>query len=146
MVPENVEITIENDLPVIESNCSHIELLFTQLIRNAIQFIDKPKGVVKIACTDKDSFWRFSISDNGRGIEQRHIKKIFRLFQTLERNGETTGIGLGLTIAKKIVEIYQGVIWVESQPGLGSTFFFALPKAQLCKNEADQLFQQIAAT
>jgi signal transduction histidine kinase len=106
--PDNVKITVENELPVIDCEFSHAVLLFRHLIAKAVKFIDKPKGQIKIACSGKDGFWRFSVSDNGPGIEQRHYRKIFKLFQTLDSHDNGTGMGLGLTIAKKIVEMYQG--------------------------------------
>jgi signal transduction histidine kinase len=141
--PDTVKITIENKLPVVECEQEHMMLLFKHLITNAIKFMDKPEGLIKIACTDKDDFWRFSVSDNGQGIEQKYYKKIFKLFQTLDTHDNSEGIGLGLTIAKKIVEMYQGAIWVESKLGVGSTFFFALPKQHCRKDTPDYESQEI---
>jgi signal transduction histidine kinase len=141
--PEKIEITIENDLPVIECEPGHAELLFGHLIRNAIKFMDKPKGLIKINYTEKNDFWQFSISDNGPGIEQRHFSKIFKLFQTLNSHDEVAGAGVGLPIAKKIVELYNGAIWIESQMGVGSTFSFAIPKHG-CREALEQNKHEIA--
>ena len=145
-LPRNVEIIVENKLPVIECEHRHIELLFSHLITNAVKFIDKPMGLVKIACVEKDGFWRFSVTDNGCGIEHRHFQRIFKLFQKLDANDKVAGVGIGLPMAKKIVELYQGVIWIESQPGVGSTFFFALPMKQSSDDMPVQTCQVMATT
>ena len=128
--PENIEITIENELPVITCERLYIMLVFKHLISNAVKFMDKPKGQIKIACVEKNGFWRFSVADNGPGIESKYFAKIFRLFQTLKRRDEVEAVGVGLPLAKKIVDMFDGAIWVESEPGMGSTFFFALPKRE----------------
>jgi signal transduction histidine kinase len=141
--PETIEITIENNLPIIECEPKHTELLFGHLIRNAIKFMDKPKGTIKIRCLDKKDFWQFSVSDNGPGIEQKYFPKIFKLFQTLKPRDEIAGAGVGLSIAKKIVELYNGAIWVESQKGTGSTFSFAIPKHG-CKEAMEQNQREMA--
>ena len=134
--PENIEIVIENELPEIDFESNHAELLFGHLIKNAVKFIDKPKGRITIACRDSKDYWKISVSDNGPGIEQRHFSKIFKLFQTLNARDDFSGAGVGLSIAKKIIELYNGAIWVESNIGHGSTFYFALPKTGCEKSAA----------
>jgi signal transduction histidine kinase len=96
---------------------------------NAVTFMDKTNGLVKVGCVEQGDFWKFYVSDNGPGIEQKYFKKIFGIFQTLPNNGEPDTAGIGLAIVKKIVELYGGKIWVESQPGSGSTFYFTFPRA-----------------
>jgi len=129
--PENISITIEDKLPVIECAETHIMQLFQNLLCNAIKYMDKPKGQIKIGCVEQDGFWKFSITDNGPGIEEKYFEKIFKMFQALSVSEEFEGTGVGLTIAKKIVELYGGNIWVESKVGKGSTFFFTLPKQEM---------------
>jgi len=125
--PENISITIENTLPVIECAETHVMQLFQNLLSNAIKYMDKPHGWIKVGCVEEDGFWKFSIADNGPGIEEKYFEKIFKMFQALSVSEEFEGTGVGLTITKKIVELYGGNIWVESEIGKGSTFFFTLP-------------------
>ena len=125
--PENISITIENTMPVIECAETHVMQLFQNLLSNAIKYMDKPQGWIKVGCVEEDGFWKFSIADNGPGIEERHFEKIFKMFQALSVSEDFEGTGVGLTITKKIVELYGGDIWVESEIGKGSTFFFTLP-------------------
>jgi signal transduction histidine kinase len=128
--PENISITIENSMPVIECAETHIMQLFQNLMGNAIKYNDKPQGQIKIGCVEEDGFWKFSITDNGPGIDEKHFEKIFKMFQVLSVSEDVEGTGVGLTVAKKIVELYGGSIWVESEIGKGSTFFFTLPKQE----------------
>ena len=132
---ENIEITIENKLPVLMCQKTHISLVFENLLSNAVKHMDKKKGQIKVGCLEEDGFWKFSIADNGPGIDQKYFKKIFKIFQTLSSSDETESTGIGLPIAKKIVKMSAGRIWVESNPGEGSTFFFTLPKSDV-KQEA----------
>jgi signal transduction histidine kinase len=74
--------------------------------------------------------WRFAVTDNGPGIEERYFEKIFQMFQTLLPRDQRESAGIGLPIAKKIVELFGGRVWVESKPGAGATFFFTLPKGE----------------
>jgi len=126
--PENITVTIENKLPVIEFEETQIMQVFQNLLSNAIKYMDKPQGWIKVGCVEQDGFWKFSVADNGPGIEEKHFEKIFKIFQALPTSPMFEGTGVGLTIAKKIVELYNGKIWVESKVGQGSTFFFTLPK------------------
>jgi len=129
--PENISITIENTMPVIECVETHVMQLFQNLLSNAIKYMDKPQGLIKVGCVEEDGFWKFSIADNGPGIEEKHFEKIFKMFQALSVSEDFEGTGVGLTITKKIVELYGGDIWVESEIGKGSTFFFTLPKQKM---------------
>ena len=125
----NIHITIESQLPVIVSERSRIQQVFQHLLSNAIRYMNKPEGFIKVGCVEEDSFWKFSVSDNGPGIPEEHFEKIFRLFQTLQAKDQFESTGVGLTLAKKIVELNGGKIWLTSKVGEGSTFFFTLPKA-----------------
>jgi len=126
--PSNIHITVENQLPVIVSEYTRIRQVFENLLSNAVRFMDKPEGFIKVGCAEENGFWKFSVSDNGPGIAQEHFEKIFKLFQTLQAKDQFETTGVGLTLAKKIVELYDGRVWLVSQPGQGSSFFFTLPK------------------
>jgi two-component system sensor kinase FixL len=126
-VPANIEIAIDS-LPEVFCEYEHILQVFQNLLSNAITFMDKSKGLIKIGCVDQGHWWKFHVSDNGPGIEQKHFERIFRIFQTLPSKTDPETAGIGLAVAKKIVELYGGKIWVESQLGKGSSFFFTFPQ------------------
>lgn len=126
--PEKVTITIENQLPVYECNETRIAQVFQNLLGNAVKYIDKPHGEISVGCVEEESFWKFIVKDNGPGIEKKHFDKVFEPFKTLASPDEGSGTGIGLATVKKIVEMYGGSVWLESEPGRGSKFFFSLPK------------------
>ncbi len=126
--PDNITITIEKELPSIIGTEGHFKKIFQNLIVNAIEHNDKLEGKIKIGFTKEEETWKFSVSDNGQGIEQRHFERIFRIFQTLPSGNGHLTTGIGLTETRKIIELYGGRIWVESKVGKGSVFYFTLPK------------------
>ena len=125
-VPINITINIKDKLPTIRGDKTKFQQLFQNLIGNAIKFNNKEKGIVTINVKDLKSFYKFTISDNGIGIEQRNFEKIFKIFQSLKKSEDSSGIGL--SIVKKIVDIYNGEIWLESELNKGATFHFTLKK------------------
>jgi len=125
---EQIEITIENRLPALACEVKHIELIFQNLLSNAVKYMDKPEGQIKVGCAEEEHFWRLSIADNGPGIQQKYFERIFYIFKTLSPSNGYESTGIGLSIVKKLVELNNGKIWVESDVGRGSTFFFTLPK------------------
>jgi PAS domain S-box-containing protein len=127
LTPGQIEIAVDS-LPIIVCEHEHLEMVFQNLLTNAVYFLDKDKGHVKVGCVEQGNFWKFYVSDNGPGIEEKYFEKIFRIFQTLPKNDEPQTAGIGLAIVKKIVELYGGRIWVESLPGSGSTFYFTFPR------------------
>jgi PAS domain S-box-containing protein len=129
--PENIAVTVESELPVIECEEVHIMQIFQNLLGNAIKYMDKPDGRIRVGCVEEDGFWKFSVADNGPGIEEKNFDKIFKIFQALPTSPNFQGTGIGLTVTKKIVELYGGRIWVESKVGEGSTFFFTLPNQKM---------------
>jgi two-component system, LuxR family, sensor kinase FixL len=129
--PDNMEIVIDGEMPVIEFERIRIFQVFQNLLSNAIKYMDKPQGHIRVGCIDENEFWKFSVSDNGPGIEEKHFDKIFQLFQTLSRRDDRESTGIGLTLVKKIVEMYDGKVTVQSKLGEGSTFFFTLPKVRV---------------
>lgn len=127
----NAKITVDR-LPLILAFRTEMKQLFQNLLSNAIKFRKKDVApVIHVAVSSLPGYWQFEVSDNGVGIEQRHFHKIFLLFQRLHNRGAYTGTGIGLSYCKKIVELHQGKIWVESVPGEGSRFFFTISKQVL---------------
>ena len=126
--PPSVRVTVEGPLPVVTGEPTRIQQVFQNLLSNAIKYMDKPEGRVRIACRAREDTWEFSVADNGPGIEARHHDKIFQLFQTLAPRDRIESTGVGLALVKKIVKLYGGRVWLESQPGHGSTFYFTLPR------------------
>lgn len=126
-VPAQVTVTIETRLPTLLCGRTSVYQLFQNLIGNAVQHLDKPKGRIRVGCLDGHP--TFYVADDGPGIEARYFDKIFEMFQTLEPKEDEKSTGVGLTIVKKIVELYGGRVWVESRVGEGSTFWFTLPGA-----------------
>ncbi|WP_027076241.1 PAS domain S-box protein [Maribacter antarcticus] len=125
-IPENITVRVLNKLPSVRGDKIKFQQLFQNLISNAIKFNDKKKGIVQIDVLENKSFYQFSVKDNGIGIEKVYVDKIFKLFHSLKANKESSGIGL--SIVKKIVYLYQGEIWIESKPKIGTTFYFTLKK------------------
>ncbi|WP_298417697.1 ATP-binding protein [uncultured Kordia sp.] len=125
-ISENITISIPQKLPFVTGDHFRLEELFRNLLRNAIKFNDKPTVKITIGYTDKNDFWEFYIQDNGKGIEEKYFEKVFVAFQKLENNYKSTGIGL--SIVKKIIDLYEGEIWIQSTPKEGSTFYFTLKK------------------
>ena len=128
--PENIAVTVDAELPTIECEQTRITQVFQNLLSNAVKYMNKPRGHVEVGCIEEEGFWKFSVADNGPGIEEKYFEKIFKIFQTLSPRDKFESTGIGLTIVKKIVDLYGGHIWVESKVGEGSTFFFTLPKQQ----------------
>jgi len=126
--PENIQIMVQKDLPTVQYDRTRMVQVFQNLIGNAVKYMDKPKGIVKVIYADEGSYWQFTIRDNGAGIHWKYFDKIFQLFQTLAQRDKPESTGVGLALVKKIVTTWGGKIWVESEVGVGSSFIFTLPK------------------
>lgn len=114
------------ELPVIMGDPTQMDQLFQNIINNAIKFCqDTPKIHIE-AIPEENNIWRISIKDNGIGIEPQYAERIFVMFQRLHTQQEYSGTGIGLAVCKKIVERHGGRIWIESEKGIGTTFFFTL--------------------
>lgn len=127
-IQENDVDIIIGDLPTIQGNRIQMIQLFQNLIGNAIKFRGEEKPEIHIRSAENTKEYILSVKDNGIGMEQEYTDKIFIIFQRLHNRTKYEGTGIGLAICKKIVEQHEGRIWVESQSGEGSTFYFAIPK------------------
>jgi len=125
-IPNHITLTVNNTLPKVFGNQYRFNQLFQNLIQNAIKYNDKNTGTIEIGSTETETDMQFYIKDNGIGIAEKYQTKIFEVFSKLHNNDPSSGIGL--SIVKKIIDIYHGKIWLESQENKGTTFYFTLPK------------------
>jgi PAS domain S-box-containing protein len=126
-IEESGALISHDPLPTVMGDRVQLEQLFQNLISNAIKFRGKDRPEIHIGLINKNVEWEFSIKDNGIGIEPQFADRIFVIFQRLHTQEEYPGTGLGLAICKRIVERHGGRIWVESEFGKNSTFYFTLP-------------------
>ena len=125
-VPQHINIKIIDTLPTIKADRFKIQQLFQNLIGNAVNYIDKKEGLVEIAAEELETSFIFSIKDNGIGMAKEIHSKIFDTFKTFTNSKHSTG--LGLSIVKKVIDFYKGEIWLESEEGIGTTFYVKLKK------------------
>ena len=115
-------------MPIIKAIKPQILQLFQNLVGNALKYHNTGPTEIEVGYTDEAAVYRFYVKDNGIGIDPKYFEKIFIVFQRLHNKSEYSGTGIGLSICKKIVTQHGGRIWVESEPGHGSTFYFTIPK------------------
>lgn len=134
----NLKVAIEEkgadvsavDLPIVHGDEVQLAQLFQNLIGNALKYSDPEKTPeVRVEAESTDDEWVFSVADNGIGIEQQYLDRIFEVFKRLHGREAYSGTGIGLAICKRIVERHGGRMWVESEPGVGSKFYFALTQS-----------------
>ncbi|MBW2962818.1 PAS domain S-box protein [Mesonia aestuariivivens] len=125
-IPDYISISVKNELPHIKADKTRIQQVFQNLIGNAVNYIDKEKGLIEIDYSENKTHYIFSIKDNGIGIAEEHHEKIFKIFNSLGSYEKSTGIGL--SIVKKVVQLYKGKVWLESELTKGTTFYFSIKK------------------
>jgi PAS domain S-box-containing protein len=141
-VPPNIKVNIETPLPRVRAEFTRIQQVFQNLISNAVKHANVPDGEIRIGCTNESDSWHFYVRDNGPGIDARNFERIFQLFQTLVPKDTSESTGVGLAIVKKVVELYGGKVWVESEKGKGASFEFLLPKLPPAKNDKEEKHAQ----
>ncbi len=129
--PEHIAIKVNENLPFVFANQTQMLQIFENLISNSIKYMDKEKGKIEIGFNEENDGGYFYVKDNGVGIPIKNQEKIFDMFQTLASQKSTESTGIGLAVARKLVNGMGGKIWVESKPKEGSTFMFKLPKTIL---------------
>jgi light-regulated signal transduction histidine kinase (bacteriophytochrome) len=127
-IEESQAIITHDPLPTVMADDTQMVQLFQNLIGNAIKFRRQEQLRVHISAQAKEEEWVFSVRDNGTGIDPQYAERIFVIFQRLHSKEEYPGTGIGLAVCKRVLERHGGKIWVESQPGQGSTFYFIIPK------------------
>jgi signal transduction histidine kinase len=126
-IEESSAIVTYENLPRIMGDSSQMSSLFQNLIGNAIKYRKEEPPKIHITAERKGDEWLFSVNDNGIGIDPNNSDRIFVVFQRLHTREEYEGTGIGLAICKRIVERHKGNIWIASEPGKGSTFYFTIP-------------------
>lgn len=132
---EHFSLNIEKPLPKIFINYNKIQELFQKIIQNAIRFNDKEKAIISINWSEDKDYIYIDFQDNGIGIKEKNFDEIFKIFKTLEKKKYKNQIGIGLTLAKRIVEIYNGEITLISKIGAGTTFTISFPKKNITKHQ-----------
>lgn len=135
VINEKKAVITRDELPTIMGDKIWLTHLFQNLINNAVKFQDNKVPRVHIGAQEHKEEWVFSVSDNGIGIDDQYKDRLFVIFQRLHTRDKYPGSGIGLAVCKKIVDFYGGRIWVASQLGKGSTFYFSLPKVSNHKKE-----------
>ena len=115
-------------LPDVYMGGTHLQQVFQNLISNALKYRNENPPRIHISAASFGGAWRFSVQDNGIGIDPQYKEKIFGVFKRLHRDQKYSGTGIGLAICQRVVARYGGRIWVESAPGEGATFHFTVPR------------------
>jgi PAS domain S-box-containing protein len=126
-IEESAAKVTHDPLPTVNGDDVQLGQLFQNLIGNALKYRNGHGPAVHVGCERREADWLLSVRDNGIGINPHFAEKIFVIFQRLHTREEYPGTGIGLAVCKRIVERHGGKIWVESEPGKGSTFYFTLP-------------------
>jgi len=124
----NTQFIYPEKLPKIYSERVALEQILSNFISNAIKYNNAENPIIEIGFKNTDTHWEFSVKDNGPGIDKNYHEKIFVIFQTLQARDKVESTGVGLAIVKKLVEDKGGKLWLDSEPGKGSTFYFTWPK------------------
>jgi signal transduction histidine kinase len=129
--PADARIKVAPNLPVILTERAPLAQVFSNLIGNALKYAGKTDPHISVRCSDEGSYWKFSVRDDGPGIEPQFQERVFGIFQTLNPRDRVEATGIGLAVVRKIVDARGGHAGVDSKPGRGSTFRFTWPTHEL---------------
>jgi len=115
-------------LPSLRIGATPFQQILQNLIGNAIKYRSDAPPKIHVSAREQDNAWLFSVQDNGMGIDPKYHEQVFGLFKRLHSGAKYSGTGIGLAICKKLVERYGGRIWLQSEAGQGTTFFFTIPR------------------
>lgn len=127
VIEDNQAVIIRKSLPHVRADFGQLVRVFQNLVGNALKYRSEKSPQIHISVQKEDINWLFKVKDNGIGIEPKNFKQIFKIFRRLHNRDEYNGTGIGLAITKRIIERHCGNIWVESELGNGSTFYFTIP-------------------
>lgn len=125
------QIIIENEVDTLYGDPVQLVQLMQNLLSNALKFTDSENPQIRIRCFKENGYVKFAVSDNGIGIAEGDLNKVFEIFRRLNTRKDYPGTGIGLAICKKIVDRHHGRIWPESEPGKGTTFYFTINEEKL---------------
>ncbi|MGV3585959.1 MAG: sensor histidine kinase [Adhaeribacter sp.] len=127
--PREITVNIVPGMPILFTARVPLQQVFSNLLSNAIKYHDKPNGQIWVTCLEEEQYYRFSVTDDGPGIDPEYHDRIFVIFQTLQERDALESTGVGLAIVKKIIQRHGGTIEVKSAEGKGATFTFTWPKS-----------------
>jgi PAS domain S-box-containing protein len=127
-IAESGAVVTQDELPTVSGDATQLTQLFQNLIGNAVKFRGERLSRIHVGAVCQNGEWRFSVTDNGIGLEPQYFERVFLVFQRLHTRKKYKGTGIGLAICKKVVERHGGRIWVESQPDRGAAFCFTIPQ------------------
>jgi len=127
MPTKQIDLVFATDMPVVVSHRNQLEQVVHNLMSNAIKFSPEEQARITWRCIERDESYEISIQDNGIGIEEKYFEKIFKIFQSLSVRQDSSGVGLA--IVKKVVSALGGEVWLTSEYGTGTTFYFTIPKS-----------------
>jgi light-regulated signal transduction histidine kinase (bacteriophytochrome) len=129
-IPAGIDARIEGHLPSVHYDATQLEQVLQNLVANGVDHMGRTDGEIVLSSERGSDEWVIAVRDTGTGIPERHLERIFRLFQTLHSKDDVQSTGIGLSIVKRIVEDAGGRVWVESTPGEGSVFRFSIPDSR----------------
>ena len=129
VIDETDATVTAGELPTVRGDANQLALVFRNLVSNALKFSGEEPPIVHVGAERREDAWQFSVSDEGIGVDPKYHDRIFEVFKQLHRDEEleTTSVGIGLALCERIIERHGGEMWVESDSGMGATFYFTLP-------------------